>query len=76
MIRHLCWSMAVWLVAWHVLAVAAPYWVGYSELPAAAPHDCPKPVLRHVVKCPPPHTVTTVKVTCLSTRRIDLCATH
>lgn len=37
-------------------------------------HVCPWPVVRHIVRCPPAHTVTTWKVKCLHIRENDRCA--
>lgn len=60
--------------SWMTWALLAPVVAGAPPLPHPL-YNCPNPVTRHTVACPPPHTLKPgQKARCLSTRRIDLCA--
>lgn len=66
------WSVFLGLL-WLFAASMVPVVVGPIYRPVVI-HMCPWPVVRHIVRCPPPHTVTTRKVTCLYIEESDRCA--
>lgn len=67
------WLAAAYL-AWLTWALMAPFVVGPIPMQQAM-HICPTLRVVHRVSCPPPTTLTGNKVTCLSTTRVDRCAT-
>lgn len=67
-----------WLFAlhttWMTWALLAPVVAGAPPLPPPV-HNCPNLMTRHIVACPPPHTLKPgQQPRCLRIERVDLCA--